>query len=407
MLKRTLVAAAAVLTLNAASAATLTPIDIFNWVEKDFSEIFPPGAVTNRINFGGFWYTYRYYNTNGGVYIGMREDNERIYTFNVVAPGLVDHGHIDNHKCYARPDLCGAATFAGTLMFSADGSGTSVTLSANYRSGKLWGVGADGKGFEIPVAKIDALCAHSIRLANWDRSTGLGCSKPAANGELKITGLPNNDCSRFTAWSEGKEYWLDLGSATGWRFTGLNAKLNASCGIEYGPRGFQAAKVYSVREPDNTATLVWDFGSDFFAGFFGRDGQSIRLEAGKVYAFALNGERQGKNYASGWGLGDNRKTSAGDKIEPSIRMAWLEPVDGRLVLKFKGLACSDKVNVTVYAGTGPANNVVYDFASDGFGLGWAGLPYRDGVSLWTAGDGVSFDRDKGQVQYAVPFCTQK
>lgn len=88
-------------------------------------------------------------------------------------------------------------------------------------------------------------------------------------------------------------------------------------------------------------------------------------------------------------------------------MAWLEPVDGRLVLKFKGLACSDKVNVTVYAGTGPANNVVYDFASDGFGLGWAGLPYRDGVSLWTAGDGVSFDRDKGQVQYAVPFCTQK
>lgn len=405
MLKQTLVAVAAALTLNATSAAVLTPNDIFVWVQKDFPSIFSPAISTGRTTFLGYTYDFRYYPTNGGVYIGVRLENEHVYTFNVVGPGLVDHGHIDTFKCDARPDLCGAATFAGTLMFSADSGGTSVTLSANYRSNKLWGVGADNKGFEIPVAKIDALCAHSIRLANWDKQTGLGCSKPQANGELRITGLPNNDCSRFTAWSEGKEYWLDLGTSTGWRFTGLNAKLNTSCGIEYGPRGFQTAKVYQVREPDNTASLVWDFGSDFVGGF--GSVQFDIADRAKVYAFVLNGEHQGKDYGSGWGLGAGRKTKEGFEIQPSIRMAWLETdqATGHRFLKFRNLACSDKVNATAYVGTGPADKVVYDFGRDGFGLAWASV--GGPAPFWIAGSGVTINSTTSQVQYGIPFCTQK
>lgn len=415
LFKKLPVAFAAMTLSMAASAASITPADIFAWVEKDFPEIFPPGAVTSRIHFGDFWYTYRFYNINGGVYIGMREDNERIYTFNVVGPGLVDHDHIDTHKCYARPDLCGVPTFAGTLMFSNDG-GTSVTITANYKNNKLWGVGAAGKGYEIPANEIDALCGHSIRLGNWDKSTGPGCNRPQANGELRITGLPSNDCSRFTVWWKGGEYWLDLGTTTGYKFTGLNAKLNSVCGIEYGASGFQPNRIYPVREPDNTASLVFDFGSDFAGGFFGRDGQPIVFEAGKVYAFALNGSHQGRDYGHGWGLGTGRKTPEGYDIAPSIRMAWFEFTGGRLLLKFRNLACSDTVNVTAYLGTGSATNVAYQFGSDGFGLGWAGLPYQANASatvstsVWTigaVGSGVSFSPRTGQVHYSVPFCTQR
>lgn len=398
------VAAAATLTLNAASAAVLTPNDIFVWVEKDFPTIFPRGSATQVGVYQGCTYDFRYYNTNGGVYIGVCRTNNHIATYNVVGPGFVDHGDIDLQKCSARPDMCSTTgpSFAGTLMFSNDG-GTSVTIAANYKNNKLWGVGADRQGFEIPVSEIDALCAHSIRLANWDKSTGPGCNRPQVNGELKIAGLPNNDCSRFTVWWRGQEYWLDLGTATGYRFTGLGAKLNSSCGIEYGPNGFMPARIYQVREADNTASLVWDFGSDYVSGF----GQSTFDDPTKVYAFVLNGEHQGVNYGSGWGLGAGRKTSEGFDIQPSIRMAWVETDSrtGNRFIKFRNLACTDKVNTTTYVGTGPANNVTYDFGRDGFGRGWASV--GGSAPFWTAGSGVTINATTSQVQYGVPFCTQR
>lgn len=391
--------------LGASSTSTITVNELFDWAEKEYSSLFPKGPATQRTTYLGNEYDFRYYQTVDN-YLGVRPNGD-VYGFGRFTGGvLMAFGNISEYRCWVKPSLCGAGIpeFAGNLTFSGEG-GTSISIVPNYVGGKLTWLGADGKGYDIASADVEQVCARSNRLGNWGKRGGPGCNQPQASGELKIAGIPSNDCVQLTLWTKnGQEYWFNTTDAKGWRFSGLGAKASA-CGIEYGD--FKPAKISAVRETDGTATLVWDFGSDFFAGFFGRDGQSVRLEVGKVYAFALNGERQGKGYGAGWGLGDNRKTSAGDKIEPSIRMAWLEPVDGRLVLKFKGLACSDKVNVTVYAGTGPANNVVYDFASDGFGIGWAGLPYRDGVSLWTAGDGISFDRDKGQVQYAVPFCTQK
>ncbi len=392
--------------LAATSATTITVNELFDWAEKEYSFLFPKGPVTQRTTYLGNEYEFRYYQPTDN-YLGVRPNGD-VYGFGkFTSYQLVGFGNIGEYRCWVKPSLCGGGTpeFAGNLVFSSDG-GTHLSINPNYVGGKLTWLGADGKGYDIASSEVEQVCARSNRLGNWGKRGGAGCNRPQDNGELKIVGLPTNDqCVQFTLWTKsGQEYWFNTGDAQGWHFSGLGAKASA-CGIEYGD--FKPAKISAVREADGTATLVWDFGSDFFAGFFGRDGQSIRLEAGKVYAFALNGERQGKSYGAGWGLGDNRKTPAGDKIEPSIKMAWLEPVDSRLVLKFKGLACSDKVNVTIYAGTGPVNNVSYDFAADGFGLGWAGLPYQEGVSLWTAGEGVTFDRVKGQVQYAVPFCTQK
>ncbi|MBP7060714.1 MAG: hypothetical protein KBA91_01925, partial [Candidatus Moranbacteria bacterium] len=105
-----------------ASAALITPNDLFVWVEKDFPSIFPKGPVTQVIPFGGCTYEARYYNTNGGVYIGVCRTNERVYTYNVVGTGLADHGPLDGYKCQARPDLCGAAGYAGNILFADDGT---------------------------------------------------------------------------------------------------------------------------------------------------------------------------------------------------------------------------------------------------------------------------------------------
>jgi len=398
------VAAAATLTLNAVSATTLPVNDFFNWIEKTFPGSFPKGSATAQIDFQGCRYDYRYYGNS--YFIGVCQGDGHIYSYRSNTGELIKYYPVDNHKCDARPDLCAPPSFAGTLMFSQENTGVMVAIAANYRSGKLWGVGADNQGFDIPVGEIEALCAHSTRLANFGKSTGPGCSKPQANGELRVAGLPSNDCSRFTAWWKGKEYWFDIGTPTGYQFTGLNAKLNTGCGIEYGPNGFTPAKVYAVREADGTASLVWDLGSNFVSGFgqeaFDQDPNQKR----EVYLFVLNGEHQGKDYGSGWGLGEGRKTKDGWEIQPSIRLAWLEtdPKTGNRVIKFRNLACADQVNATTYVGTGPADKVVYDNGKDGFGRAWASVGGE--APFWTAGPGVSINTTTSQVRYGVFGCKQ-
>lgn len=401
--KQLLVAIAAALFSAVASAAAITPDEFFVWVEKEYSAVFPKAVAAGNVSYQGCVFDYRYYGND--YYLGVCRTSGIIHSLNGTV--LQQHGHVDNYKCQARPDLCGAAGYAGTVAFSKEADGVYATFSPNYVGGKLTWLGADGKGFEIPLGDLDALCGRSLRLGNWSKKSGFGCAAPQANGELRVR-VPNNDCSRFVFWTKaGKELWLNLDDPKGWRFTGLNAKANAACGIEYGEGGFTSAKISAVQETDGTASLVWDFGSDFVNGFFGRDGQSIVIDhLAKLYGFVLNGSHAGKDYGHGWGLGEGRKTASGDLIAPSIKMAWLENNNGKYFLKFRNLACADKVNITVHSGSGPANNVVYTTGSDGFGLGWAGLPYQDNQSMWTAGSGVVFDRATGQVQYDIPFCKQ-
>ena len=132
----------------------------------------------------------------------------------------------------------------------------------------------------------------------------------------------------------------------------------------------------------------------------------------KVYVFVLNGSHAGKDYKDGWGLGDGRRTPAGDLIPPSTKMAWLvkDKVDGRFLLKFTNLDCADGVNITAYLGAGPADNVVYDYGLDGYGLGWGALQGIDPKtgkptqSFWNAGEGVTLDPKTGKASYGLPFC---
>lgn len=403
--KRWIMVLVATLVSAGASAAAITPDEFFAWVEKEYAAVFQKVLAAGHVDYQGCIYDYRQYATD--YYLGVCRSNQAIYYYTGGVLRDVNNLKLDDFKCQARPDLCGTAGFAGTVAFSKESDGVYAIFSPNYVGGKLTWLGADGNGFEIPLSDLDALCGRSLRLGNWGKKTGFGCAVPQSNGELRVR-VPNNDCSRFVFWTKaGKELWLNLDDPKGWRVSGLNAKANAACGIEYGEGGFTSAKISAVQETDGTASLVWDFGSDFVNGFFGRDSQSIVIDhPAKLYGFVLNGSHAGKDYGHGWGLGEGRKTASGDPITPSIKMAWLENNNGKYFLKFRNLACTDKVNITVHSGSGLANNVVYTTGSDGFGLGWAGLPYQDNQSMWTAGSGAVFDRATGQVQYDIPFCKQ-
>lgn len=406
---RRIIAGLCTLLLSLATSAAPLPVeDFFTWIEKTFPDAFPKGPKTAQIDFRGCKFDYRG-DYGGGYYIGVCRSDGYIYSYRSNTGELVKHYPVDDHKCDARPDLCAPPSFAGTIVLADDGH----TINPNYKDNKglmVWGVGRDGNGFEIPASEIEAVCFHSIRLNNWGMKTGVGCNKsevyPKGGGWLfKITGLPNNDCGRYTFWRGGLEYYLDLTSITGYKFTGLNAKLNSSCGVEYGPKGFTPAKVLVVQELDKTVTMVWDFGSGFVGGY--GSAQFDLSDKAKTYLFVLNGSHTGKDYKDGWGLGEGRKTTSGDKIEPSVKWAWLEidPVTGNRILKFRNLACTDKVNATAYVGTGPSDKVVYDYGRDGFGLAWASV--GGDAPFWTAGTGVTIDKATSQLHYGVPFCTQK
>ncbi len=413
-----------------ASAASITPNEFFVWAEKTYVDIFPKGPLTQRGVYPappaqGFTYDFRFYGTNGGVYVAVRADNEHVYVLNVtdLAAGRtnpVDFGHIDKWKCDARPDLpgCGAAGFAGTLMFSGD-AGTNMAIVPNYVNGKLTWLGYKnaqgvGVGVEVPLADVAVVCAYSDRLSNTGAKSGPGCSVPQANGELRMT-VPSNACVRPVVWTKAGELrWLDFTDSRGWRFTGLGAKVNSACGIEYG--GYRPSMITAVSESDGTASLVWDFGSDHVGGIFKGSVPAVfdLTNQAKVYTFVLNGAHTGKDYKGGWGLGEGRKTPAGDLISPSVKMAWLQKVDGRFQVKFTNLDCTDSVNITAYVGTGPADKVVYDFGQDGYGLGWGGLSSIDPATravipspFWTNGPGVVSDPARGEVRYSVPFCNKK
>lgn len=385
----------------AAMAQTPTyPVnDFFDWVEKTFPATFPKALAAGDVNYQGCVYDYRYYGIveNKEYYLGVCRTDGIIRS--LLGTVLQAHGSMEQYKCQATT-LCGAPTFAGTITLAGDGH----YIGANYKDGKMWGLGADNQGFEIPVGKIQEVCFHSNRLNNWGKKGVLGCNKPEANGTLKITGVPNNDCGRYTVWSEDKEYWLDLGTATGYKFTGQNAKLNSTCGIEYGEKGFRPNRLSAVQEADGTASVVLDFGSNYLGGF-ALNGQAVVLDPSKPLVFALHGDHAGKDFGPGWGIGEN-KDKDGNIIPPSIRWGWPEYKDDRFVVTFKNVPCSNRGSITVYTGSGPANNVVYDKGPNGFGLGWISLPGPDGVSVWNQGDKVAFHRENYQFSHGIPFCKQ-
>ena len=378
--------------------------DLFKWVEqwsKDTNySFFPSGPSTQTGTFDGTSFAYRDYST--GASIRIRTSDGMVF---VRWPDqtIYEVGTLVYYACVVNN--CADPATAGDIVFSNDG-GTSITLKPNLTGDKVTALGGDDeKGHDIPISKIERVSWLSDRLNNWDKTKGVGFNARMADGTWRVTGIPNNDCGRLVFWSEGKRYWVDFTNARGWKVSGLNADPSQKCGIAYGVNGFTPAKVYARMETDHTATMVWDFGSDFVVGF----GTVVFdwSDPARVYAFVLNGDHQGSGYGSGWGLGDGRKTSEGYLITPSVHMTWIEsdPVTGNKLLVFKNLACTDKVNATAYQGTGPADKVVYSFGADGFGLSWASVGGEK--PFWTAGSGTVIDSVAGQVQYAVPFCTEK
>lgn len=392
-----------------AGLPTVDEEGVFTWAQKwdkdTYKTFFPAGPTTQTGIFDGAEFKFRLY--PNGASIRVRTSDKAVF---VQWPDTTirQHGFLADYACVVND--CAAPVDAGALKFVKDASGTSLIFDPKYKGNLITALGAkvDGvdKGFEIPANEVEEVCWYSNRLNNWGTRGGIGCNTRSDDGVWRVTRLANNDCGQATLWTKsGQLLWLGYKDVRGWKVEGLKADISQTCGITYGDNGFTPAVTYAVMEADKTATLIWDLGyhANFAAGV---GSKPIDLSDKSVtHVFALNGDRQGKNYGSGWGLGEGRKTPEGFLIEPSIRKAWLEPdpLTGNLILKFKGLACTDKVNITAYRGTGPAANVTYDFGTDGFGLAWGNVggdnPY------WSAGVGTFLISATSQVEYGVPFCT--
>lgn len=403
-------------TALAAPQATqpITEEELFAWVEGLRLALFYKGPVTQKAPYLGVEFVYRHY-VDTKTFVGVRTSDKAVFVLfaDSQPERLEQFGVLADYTCYIRKcDAGGRPTTAGTMAVSGEG-GVHILLTPNYVGNKITWLGADGKGFEIPAGDVEYICWRSDRLANWGQRGGVGCSPPESNGVLRVSTIANNDCGRLTLWAKGQplELWLNFEEAAGWQLaSGLNAK-KASCGIEYGAGGYTPAKVYAVLETDRTATLVWDFGSDWVGGFFGHDGKPIGFDyPAKKYVFALNGSKTGQDYGQGWGLGNGRKTKEGWDILPSVRLGWIDYQAGgdnansRFLVRFRNVACVDSVNATVYPQSADPKQPVTEFGMNGFGLGWAGLPSGNNPSPWQAGAGVTFDPQTAQVRYAVPFC---
>lgn len=102
------------------SPGGLEPDQWFNWAERSYPQLFPPGAQTQPLVHEGVSYAVRHYPDTGN-YLGVA--GGRAYALgDFTAQRVRDYGHLDYYICLENPARCPAEpnrsrvwTFAGTL----------------------------------------------------------------------------------------------------------------------------------------------------------------------------------------------------------------------------------------------------------------------------------------------------
>lgn len=89
------------------AVSSAQPIDtatLFDWAERQFTSLFPPGPVNQALEAGGASYTIRFYG-NTGNYLGVSDG--RVYGFGPVTNfQLVSFGFTADFTCLAAPQNC-------------------------------------------------------------------------------------------------------------------------------------------------------------------------------------------------------------------------------------------------------------------------------------------------------------
>lgn len=284
--------------------------------------------------------------------------------------------------------------------------------------GKYFGL-SDASGTHlVDPARVKLVCFNSFE-TGWavDGRTSRACSPIDETGYAP---LPiNATCNRaLGAWSaildDGTVLWFDFESERAWKIEGLPVVRHATANdplrglIEYGAGGRQQPYATAASDGNGGANLTINFGSNCQGGF-GLDNKLTNLMPAidTYFKYVWNSPKASASGGHGWGV-----VQVGDRA-PSVREAYAEydAATGSYSVTFKGLACADRGNITVYKGVGPTDAVVWDPGVDakgdtGFGIGWFAIQ-RDPteLQLWVAKDPVSFDREKYQIVWSLPGCT--
>lgn len=283
--------------------------------------------------------------------------------------------------------------------------------------GKFFGLSDQSGTHLVDPATVKEACFNSFE-TGWTvpGHTSRACAPVAP--ETGYAELPiNATCNRaLGTWSvvlnDGTVLWADTEGERAWtteglpviRHTGTDDPLRGL--IEYGAGGRQQPFATSTAVKDGKVELTVNFGSNCLGGFGLDEKLTNLMPAEKTYfKFGWNSPKAGADGGEGWGI-----VPVGDRM-PSVVESYAEydTEAGSYTLTFKGLACGDRGNITVYQGTGETpETVVWDPGVDakgviGFGAGWFAIQRDpDELQLWVAKAPVSFDRDKYQI--VLPGC---
>jgi hypothetical protein len=267
----------------------------------------------------------------------------------------------------------------------------------------------------VDPADVKQVCYNSSQVGwNVPGFTSRSCAPLDANGFVSLPRTCNKDIGTWNLDTlSGKKLWFDFTSQRAFVRKGIASAVQPNGLVSYG--GFQPAQISAKPgTTPNTVDLKLEFKNNCMGGF-GLDGKLTDLNPNldpsdpnfRFVAFLWNSNK------AGWGI-----VPVADRV-PSTKLAFasFDVNSNGYEVEFKGLACNDFGNVTVYKGTGTSDNVTYDPGTDakgqvGFGAGWFIIQNAaDPFQFWSISGGLptgmslSFDRTKFTINWSLAGCT--
>lgn len=299
-------------------------------------------------------------------------------------------------------------TSAGEIQI--DGFAQYVTLFKTT-DGRYYGLSDAGGSYLVDPAIVTQVCFNSSQVGwNVPGYTSRSCAPLNADGYAELPMTCNKDIGTWNLdTSDGRKLWFDHTSERKFVRRGITSTVQTNGLVTYG--GYQPATVgIKAGTAAGTVDVTYDWKNNCMGGF-GKNGLLTDLNPNNADArikFVWNSNKAGANNTPGWGL-----VAIGDRaVSTKEAYASFDAAAGSYSVTFTGLACSDRGNITVYKGTGPADNVTWDFATDGFGAGWGIIQVAsDPFQFWSIASGLptgmslSFDRTQFQLVWSRSGCT--
>ncbi len=298
-------------------------------------------------------------------------------------------------------------TSAGEIQI--DGNAQYVTLYKTA-SGQFYGLSDAGGSYLVDPSVVTQVCFNSSQVGwNVPGYTSRSCAPLDVNGFATLPKTCNKDIGTWNLdTTDGRKLWFDHTSERRFVRRGITSTVQTNGLVSYG--GYAPATV-SARPGTaaGTVDITYDWKNNCMGGF-GKNGLLTDLDPNDPDArikFVWNSNKAGSNNTPGWGL-----LPIGDRaVSTKEAYASFDAAAGNYSVTFTGLTCNDRGNITAYKGTGPADNVTWDVATDGFGAGWGIIQNAsDPFQFWSIAAGLptgmslSFDRTQFQLVWSRTGC---